>query len=70
MIEKEMLGEYEIPTTIQEINVEELRSLQKELTGKQIIQEYQLSEELFDNICKRFGLSFRKTKKKIATITI
>lgn len=52
------------------INSTVLRSLQKELTYKQVEELYKISNETLLKICDKVGLKFRKAKKKVVVETI
>lgn len=52
------------------INSTVLRSLQKELTYKQVEELYKISSETLLKICDKVGLKFRKAKKKVVVETI
>jgi len=51
------------------ISITVLRSLQKELTYKQVEELYKISSETLLKICDKVGLKFRKSKKKVVVET-
>lgn len=51
------------------ISIEEISSLQKELTSKEICLKYKLTETTLNKICEKLNLKFRRTKKKVIDVS-